>query len=297
MERKLVFFTPKEGAKFDMHVAKQPIHQDIGNTYDKACGLIVEFLYPLYLAHRMVDSNHNQLEQTLKEILIKLEQETKKSPALIDPYENIIEMMVELTKCVLSTLTAVSLFLVKVTSLTENQFGKNSEEYSKIESLRKTLHKDSLSYKFCYELRNYSQHYGIPISRLAININKNQKPSLVATIMKSRLTAGSYKWKGFGASALNELDENFDLIPHLANYVDITNQLFRFMFSVCKSELINFNDIVINILEDAGYHGNKRFIFGCDMQDDFPDFDIEEIPYTFVLKLEKYILKLEDLAS
>ena len=293
MERKLVFFTQKKGLGIDWHVAKKPISQDIGNIYDRTSGLIVDFLYPLYLTHRLVDSNYNDLTQTINKILIDLCEENKKSPALIDPYENVVEMMVELNKCVLNILTTISLFLLKATDLTKSQFGESSDEYRSIESLRKKLHKENLSYRFCYELRNYSQHYGIPINKLAINFSINEKPSLVATIVKSRLTGGSYTWKKTGIATLSELDESFDLIPHVANYVDITNQLFRHTFTACENSITEFNEVVISILENAGCEKTKRFVLGCDIRDDSPDFDIEEVPYTFVKKLEQYLLKLE----
>jgi len=297
MERKLVFFTPKEGINIDVHIAKSPLSQDIENSYDKASGLIVDFLYPLYLSHRLVSSNYNDLKQTINRISIDLENETKKSIALMDPYENIVEMMIELNKCVLNILTAISLFLLKSISLTKNQFGEESDEYSAIKALQNKLHTESLSYRFCYELRNYSQHYGIPVNKLAIGLSLDDKPSLVATIMKSRLTGEGYKWGKHGTAALKELDESFDLIPHIINYVDITNQLFRNMYTSCESNISEFNDLVISILDRAGCSHSNRFVLGCNIQSISQKFDTEEVPYTFVKKLEQYILKLEAFES
>ncbi|MBA6303192.1 hypothetical protein [Colwellia sp. MB02u-14] len=293
MERKLVFVTPKEGTLIDIHIANKPISQDIGDGYDKKRSLIIDFLHPLYLAHRLVDSNHTDLTQALDKYLSYLEEKTTKSFMLIDPYADVFEMNVEVNKFVLNILTSISLFLIQVDKLIKNQFGKKSEEYRNFELLRKGLHKNSLSYRFCYDLRNYSQHYSIPINKLAINFNLNEPPSITATIVKSKLTDGNYKWKSYGLAALNELEESFDLIPHITNYVDIMNQLFSFLFTTCESVLIEFNVVVRNILDNGGCHHNNRFFFGCDIKENELKMDTEEIPYTFVKKLEQYVLKLD----
>jgi hypothetical protein len=293
VERKLVFVTPKEGALIDIHIANKPISQDIGDAYDKKRSLIIDFLHPLYLAHRLVDSNYTDLTKTLDNHLLYLEEKTTKSFLLIDPYADVLEMNVEINKCVLNILTSTSLFLIKVDNLTKNQFGKKSEEYRDFDLLRKGLHKNSLSYRFCYDLRNYSQHFSIPINKLAINYNLNEAPSITATIVKSRLTDGNYEWKSHGLAALNALDESFDLIPHITNYVDSMNQLFSSLFTTCESVLIEFNVVVRNILDNGGCHHNNRFFFGCDIKEHDLKMDTEEIPYTFIKKLEQYVLKLD----
>ncbi len=293
MERKLVFFTPKKGNNVDIHIAKSPLSQEIGEVYDKTSDLIINFLHPLYLAHRLVDSSYDDLKRTINNNETYLIEEDKKSYIEIDVYGDTLERMVELNKCVLNILTATSLFFIKAEALTKNQFGEDSEELLRFTLLRNKLHAENVSYRFCYELRNYSQHYGIPLNNMRVNFTRDKKPFLVAGVHKSKFLEGSYNWSKYGRDALAEFDDKFDLIPHVVSYVGITNQLFRQLFSRCEDNLIEFQKVVQIILNNAQCPKAAPYRLTTDFSGYLNELETEYIPDRLVKKLRDYFIKLD----
>lgn len=289
MSRKLAFVTYENDGNVAFNFAKDAISDDVSRVYDENCHILTDFLYPLYLMHKMVNSNYEDLENTKARALRELDLQSIKPLITIDPYDQAIELMSDLNRCLLNILTSQSLFLLKAGQLAKEQFGGDSEEYREFECLRKQLHKESVSYRFCYELRNYAQHYGIPSNKLAIDYILGEQPVLTVSIAKNKLLKGGYKWKGYGLEALNRMEDMFDLMPHIKNYRDVANKLFLQLYNSCEDKLTQFHAVVADIKEKAQTPQKVRFFFVCDFDDKDSQIDTEEIPYTLARKLENYI--------
>lgn len=297
MSRKLAFVTSKDDGNVDFHVAKAAISKDVSRVYDDNSHILTDFLYPLYLIHKVVSSNYEELDNIVDRAQRELDLQSSKPLITLDPYDQAIELMVELNRCLLNILTSQSLFLLKARQLVKDQFGENSEEYQEFECLRKQLHKASVSYRFCYELRNYAQHYGIPSNKLAIDYISGEQPVLTVSIAKNKLLKGGYEWKTHGLEALNRMEDMFDLMPHIKNYRDVANKLFLQLYNSCEDKLTQFHSIVADIKEKAQAPQKVRFFFVCNFDDNDSQIDTEEIPYTFARKLENYISTFKDIST
>lgn len=292
MSRKLAFVTYKNDGNVAFHLAKAAISDDVSRVYDENSHILTDFLYPLYLIHKMVNSNYEDLENIIARAQLELELQSIKPLFTLDPYDKYVELMAELNRCVLNILTSQSLFLLKAGQLAKGQFGGDSEEYKEFENLRKQLHTESVSYRFCYDLRNYAQHYGIPFNKLDVDYKSGEQPLLTVSIAKIKLLEGGYKWKSYGLEALNGMENIFDLMPHIKNYRDVANKLFLQLYNTCEDKLTQFHSIVADIKEKAQTPQDVRFFFVCDFDDKDSQIDTEEIPYTLARKLENYIERI-----
>ena len=290
MNRKLAFVIPKTDGKVDFNVAKVAINNEVSISYDENSQILTDFLHPLYLAHKMVSSNYENFNAIVIRAEKELQQQSKESLFLLDPYAQTMELMAELNLCVLNILTSQSLYLEKSAQLARHQFGSCSNEYIEFDTLRRQLHKESVSYRFCYDLRNYAQHYGLPINKLNIKFTANERPTLTITIVKSKLLEEGYDWKNHGLAALKGMEDKFDLVPHLKNYNDVANKLFLQLYGSCEDRLEQFHSVVANIKKKAQAPEGVRIFFVCNFNEVESDVSTEEIPYSLSKKLESYVL-------
>lgn len=135
-----------------------------------------------------------------------------------------------LTRHVSNFLATASLFLTNTEVQLGKVFGKSSKEENLWNDYKRNLHLNSFAYRFIYELRNYSQHYGLPISGLNLQIGNMAKISrtidLSIYVCKKDLLKDNFNWKKV-KNEIETLEEQTDIVPLLNEYNDILGKLFH----------------------------------------------------------------------
>lgn len=296
VRRRVGYFVENEQGTLDISVHSKNFeerhYQELGH-YSK----VIFDVKPVITAFEIVRANFEEIfitassyKEGLKDIMMLGPQEMHKS----------LEGMVALTQRVSNFLASASLFLTNAEVRLGKMFGEDSGELSEWNERRRTLHKNSFSYRFMYELRNYSQHYGLPVSGFNINIRhmleSNPSINLTMYLSKSELIKSKFNW-GKLKGEIEAIDGNSDIVPHLKKYYKILRRI-----------QLNYLDLYSNkILECSEYistfhkifkipEGISPVLFIGDGTKDLPPKEVEYVPTDqFTWVCSKY-LELKDRA-
>lgn len=205
----------KEGGKCDFGILKNDFSRDSYNELQSYSKIIYD-LQPIALLFDAVRINFNDLNADInKEITIINTVELGKEIV----FKNLV-LMSKLLVRITNFITSANSFLTH----TELILKKISEDDG-WNNFRNDLHKNSFSYRFVYELRNYSQHHSLPISSLNINVDiPTGNAKLIVKMKRDELLNSGYKW-GKYKKDLESCNEEFDLYPHLVDYMKIIEKL------------------------------------------------------------------------
>jgi hypothetical protein len=141
---------------------------------------------------------------------------------------------------VIAFLASASSFLSCTEVKIKSDFGKESQEIKSWNSCRNSLHKENFSYRFGYELRNYSQHYFLPVSSIGVSSENVQTENHVSKIEirvdKQELFSGNYNWKKL-KHEINACEEKFDLTPILQSYFGVLCVLAQEYFKLYERKI------------------------------------------------------------
>ena len=99
------------------------------------------------------------------------------------------------------------------------------------DKLRKDLHASSFSYKFIYQLRNYSQHRNLPFSRYLVSgesepvSNHMIFKADIIVVRDKLLEDGEDLWNASTKAELKTQPSEFDLLPFITEYLQHMRQL------------------------------------------------------------------------
>ena len=126
----------------------------------------------------------------------------------------------------------------------ENQIKtKHRQNFKKFHKLTSQQYDNSFAYRFCYNLRNFSQHVGIPISALHKKQDyvDDEKAIISLWIEKDYLLNSSFNWK----KLRNEIEarNDIDAVELVKSYMEAITILYgeynKFLLNIHHCNLIN----------------------------------------------------------
>lgn len=126
----------------------------------------------------------------------------------------------------------------------ENQIKtKHRQKFKKFHKLTSQQYDNSFAYRFCYNLRNFSQHVGIPISALHKKQDyvDDEKAIISLWIEKDYLLNSSFNWK----KLRNEIEarNDIDAVELVKSYMEAITILYgeynKFLLNIHHCNLIN----------------------------------------------------------
>ena len=236
---------------------------------------------PFYFSWTSVFENYKEY------LSIKTKREKLKSHFKIymgggEPYLK----MSDLCRTTINFLATASTFLIISQRLIKNYFGEDSDIYKKWNSRRNELYENSNSYQMCYELRNFSQHYQLPLSGVNMDFRLGYSEGGDPFLIINELLSSGYEWKKFRA-VLERQESQVCLSELLAGYYNCLKEVFLLGHS-CFEDIIEDSRGYINgIIRDFGLPKEcTPVIFKLNpLEADFNQLDQEYIP----LGAHKYI--------
>ncbi len=145
------------------------------------------------------------------------------------PIALVNDLLVESTACVNAFLGSTSAFLGQVTVAVFEQYGKDSSFHTTWHTRRRALHAATLGYRLMYELRNYAQHYGLPLSGVNVHGERSDATqpmqfSCVARLHRDELLASGFNWRQ-RKSEIEALEPEFELLPLAVDYMQCLRSL------------------------------------------------------------------------
>ncbi|EJG1698390.1 hypothetical protein CDB74_RS23525 [Vibrio parahaemolyticus] len=215
------YLTPKESGKYDIAIMQTPF-DDVCYDEFKRLTDIVKKLQPIGMQYQSIGLSYSAFKESVTELTTLYESANLHENTVIDSLNHVSLI----ANRILGVLTSASAFLTSTEIRIKKIFGKESNEIMSWNSLRNDLHKKSLAYRLMYELRNYSQHSNLPISRLSVKVDKHKAESqFIVQVSKSDLLQSGYDWKKY-KDMIVSLEELEDISPLLEEYVNICKQLF-----------------------------------------------------------------------
>lgn len=125
-------------------------------------------------------------------------------------------------------LSSSVLFVTYFENEMKRVYGKKSLEFIEWKKELGAVYDRDFAYRFCYHLRNYTQHEGLAIARISIttgNENPEKKCTCNLEIVPERLIATSYSWN-------KKIEIELKNIKGSINLRHLLNDLFKSMMSI-----------------------------------------------------------------
>lgn len=126
-----------------------------------------------------------------------------------------------ITNCIVSF--TIFLTVAKKNLPKENKYSSHLDLWNR---KRNDLHAQNFSYRLGYELRNYSQHYEIPISEVVFTMENDSVIKLQAYVKSKNLLDGGYNWKRLKNEFAREENSAIDLVHLLQEYLRCINEIY-----------------------------------------------------------------------
>lgn len=198
------------------------------------------------------------LEQSLNDVLQYILKVSDRNYKLDSPIKKHFTIM-ELNRLFTNFTNMFNNYLSYYEVDIKDVFGENSEEFKEIKKIENNFFDNNFEYKLIYNLRNYSDHYKIPITSLKDNANNSKRHFYIT---KDSLL----DWKKINKHLkpdIESLDNDIDVLELLNKMKKIIYELHK------KFAMINNHDVL------ASYTYLKKY------------FKINETPYIIEIKNEK----------
>jgi len=118
-----------------------------------------------------------------------------------DDHFNVSLWDLNINRAFLNFLSSVTMYLNATHVSLKRYYGESSEAVTKFEQIRQQCYSTHFAYRFLYQLRNYAQHYGLPLDN--ITWDAKRKPirtepwhyTLLVGINRDALLATGFNWK------------------------------------------------------------------------------------------------------
>ncbi|MEZ9706441.1 hypothetical protein AB4308_18725 [Vibrio breoganii] len=231
--RNIGYLVPQENDKYDIARIPRAFSDECYGEFLRFTN-IVEKLQPIGVQYQSINLSFSAFNETIAELTSSYAKANMHSNMVTDSLNHVSLV----ANRVLNVLTAASAFLTSTEIRIKKLYGEGSNQLKSWNNLRRDLHKNSFAYQFMYELRNYSQHNSLPISRLSVKVDKVKNEShFIVQVSKQDLLQSGYDW-GKYKKLIASGNDLLDLSPLLEEYVNISKQLFL-AFLDLSSEAIN----------------------------------------------------------
>ena len=165
------------------------------------------------IAHSNYSDYQNLLLQYFKEYI----EETPMD------YPRVDNMILNVNRYMLNYLSAVRTYLDHSETNLKKCYGRKSQRFLRFKSACSDAYDEHFPYRFLYELRNYAQHCGMPISALELHTesapnSKGIHHALRALINRDELLENFDSWKASLKKEILRLPPKFDVNPFLCTF-------------------------------------------------------------------------------
>jgi len=178
---------------------------------------VIKRLNPLAIVYAACEADFESLVQWPKDEEARL----RAADGLNIPIAVVSDLMVESVRRVNAYLAAASSLIGQATIHVTKHFGAESEFTKAWDLRRQELHGGSLGYRVVYDLRNYAQHYALPIG--VVNVAGQRDPGgemildCSARLDRDALLNSGFNWKK-RTEDIAALEAEFDVLPLAEDY-------------------------------------------------------------------------------
>lgn len=188
----------------------------------------------------------------------------------------------------LNFLSSTKTFLDHTDSDVVKYFGKDSSERTTYEKLKSDQFDHSFAYRFCYRLRNYAQHCGLPINKMSVHITTNEtdptqyRGELNVAFVRDELLNRFEKW-GPVKKDLLEQPEEFEVVPLIAEYGNILAALSKWLIDLRQNTIRDSAEYIQKMGSNVKVDLKSLKVFKDIIEtENGLNFTVEDIPFDLV---------------
>ncbi|WP_318478746.1 hypothetical protein [Photobacterium leiognathi] len=136
------------------------------------------------------------------------------------------DAMMKLVQLVTNCVVSFTTFLTITEQYMKRKYEDSKPQLDKWNLKRNEIHKNTFSYRLGYELRNYSQHYGIPFSEIVFTMNPDSIEELQVYVKPEELLHGGFNWKKLRQELECKKDKEIELISLLFEYLGCVDCIY-----------------------------------------------------------------------
>jgi hypothetical protein len=171
----------------------------------------------------------------------------------------------ELNRCLVNFLASVSNYLTNTEGEIKRKYGESSIIWEKFSKAKSEAFDNYPSYRFLYHLRNYTQHGGLPITKVyykskQLDESLEHKTKWIDVVVsKDTLLNANFKWNAKVREDLTLGPTHIDLNSHLLNFMKcldkINYTLLNEQFPLLSKEVSFLNNLLLRIPEEDRHKG------------------------------------------
>lgn len=163
-----------------------------------------------------------------------------------------------LDRRIINLLASSSMYTDQAKVFFKKVFGKKSKELLSLESHMEAIRVENLGFRVCEYLRNYTQHYNIPINSLLVHRDYGKDgedsvigESIIPYIKLSILSEDKKFFDSIGTEliALTTGKDNFDVRPLIRQFVHGLGKIQEFIRSILETCLVEWETSFSKIFE------------------------------------------------
>lgn len=180
--------------------------------YDRAIECLAYFSSELQL-FTIVNLNYKDYKNVLNQYF---EDFTNLPSTHISQMEHI---NLNINRHIMNFLSSASIYLAHHETNLKKRNGKNSKKVKLFEETCSNAYDNHFSYRFIYKLRNYTQHFGVPVGEISFKESLATDSSDIHHYLEVKFNRDELlkydKWGEKLKSEIQELPDTFEITPHI----------------------------------------------------------------------------------
>lgn len=157
-------------------------------------------------------------------------------------------------------LAMARLFIDKIEENIKENFSTKSEEYVSFKQLTAQEYDRKFSYRFLWDLRNYTQHYGLPIHHFKSFIDERDRKHVMLSVSPKELIKGSYNWKPKMLSELKGREQNINVLELIQEHIRSLEVIYQFNLDCYSNDIVKEIANYSKFREENDYKGPLYYI-------------------------------------
>lgn len=195
----------------------------------------------------------------------------------------------DIIKLVLVYVSTFRTFLDQWETYIKRKYGKKSDEIDKFKEATRLEYDEFFSYRFIYELRNYTLHCDMPISQISGRIDEEGKYSVNVFIYRDKLLQ-TYEWPS--KVGIEEMPEEFEIYDHLKQSLECLSRIHQTALNLGdKRKVFEAALAILKIGSDNNESSRLGIIDSLSNNEKELSMKLMPIPLEFSIELIKLLIK------
>ena len=203
--------------------------------------------------------------------------------------------VIDANRRILNFLYSFRTFLDHWETKLKRRYGKDSEQVRRFKAACSDAYDSCFSYRFIYKLRNYAQHYEMPLGNLSLSQRTNQdlgkKDCEIALYFsrESLLTDPSFDWGSPLRGELLNLSPKFEIAPHINKAMECIERIYKAVLEDELPILLSRVEYLEHLVEPLKGREGQPVIIKTDIQGSM---SLERIPLWMIETIKTFDVRM-----